>query len=214
MVGPGAHALYQDIALEPNAAHTLSFKLYYTTPQSGTFATQPNLDPAAPGTNMQVRADVMKPTAADFSVTPADVLQPLFGTKAGDPARLPPTLMTFDLTPFAGQTVRLRFAEVDNNGCLLASVDDVALKTVFQPTAVSGPASNVTTDAATLAGTVNPAGGATTYRFEYGTSTSYGSQAADGNAGSGATDEDVSSNLTGLSPATTYHYRVVASNAA
>src|SRR4051812_25650496 len=63
MVGPGAHALYQDIALEPNAAHTLSFKLYYTNPQTGTFATQPNLDPAAPGTNRQVRADVMKPTA-------------------------------------------------------------------------------------------------------------------------------------------------------
>jgi hypothetical protein len=214
MASPSAHVLYQDIALEPNAAHTLSFKLYYTNPQSGTFATQPNLDPNSPGTNMQVRVDAMKPTAGNFSVAAGDVLEPLFGTEAGDPARLPPTLMTFDLTPLAGQTVRLRFADVNNAGCLIASVDDVLVKTVYRATAVSGPASNVTTDAATLAGTVNPGGGATTYHFEYGTSTSYGSQTSDGNAGSGATDGDVLANVTGLSAGTAYHYRLVATNAA
>jgi hypothetical protein len=214
MASPSAHVLYQDIALEPNAAHTLSFKLYYTNSQSGTFETQPNLDPSSPGTNMQVRVDVMKPTAGNFSVAAADVLQPLFGTKAGDPARLAPTLMTFDLTPLAGQTVRLRFADVNNSGCLLASVDDVVVKTVYPATAVSGTASNVTTNAATLAGTVNPGGGATTYRFEYGTSTAYGSQTPDENAGSGTTDGEVSAGITGLSPGTAYHYRVVATNAA
>jgi hypothetical protein len=214
MTSPSAHVLYQDIALEPNAVHTVSFKLYYTNSQTGTFETQPNLDPTAPGTNMQVRADVMKPTAGNFSVAADDVLQPLFGTKAGDPARLAPTLMTFDLTPFAGQTVRLRFAEVNNGGCLLASVDDVVVKTIYRATAISRSASNVTTDAASLAGTVNPGGGATTYRFEYGTSTAYGSQTPDADAGSGTTDGEVSANITGLSPSTTYHYRVVATNAA
>ena len=55
---------------------------------------------------------------------------------------------------------------------------------------------------------------ATTYRFEYGTSTSYGLQTAEADAGSGTGAVDASANLGGLTTDTTYHYRVVATNAA
>ena len=55
---------------------------------------------------------------------------------------------------------------------------------------------------------------ATTYRFEYGTSSSYGLQTAEVDAGSGTGAVDASANLTGLTSDTTYHYRVVATNAA
>ena len=55
---------------------------------------------------------------------------------------------------------------------------------------------------------------ATTYRFEYGTSSSYGLQTAEVDAGSGTGAVDASANLTGLTNDTTYHYRVVATNAA
>jgi hypothetical protein len=82
------------------------------------------------------------------------------------------------------------------------------------PSATTGAAKNVTQTAATLTGTVDPQGTATTYRFEYGTSTSYGLQTAESDAGSGTGSVDASANLTGLTTDTTYHYRVVATNAA
>jgi hypothetical protein len=82
------------------------------------------------------------------------------------------------------------------------------------PTVVTGSASAVGTTSATVAGSVNPNGQATTYHFEFGTTTSYGSQAPappDPSAGSGTTSQPVSANLSGLSPGITYHYRLVAS---
>jgi hypothetical protein len=84
------------------------------------------------------------------------------------------------------------------------------------PSVVTGSASAVGATSATVAGSVNPNGQATTYHFDYGTSTTYGAQAPappDPSAGSGTTSQPVSANLTGLSPGTTYHYRLVAKNA-
>jgi hypothetical protein len=82
------------------------------------------------------------------------------------------------------------------------------------PSATTGAASSVTQSSATVSATVDPQGMATTYRFEYGTSSSYGLQTADVDAGSGTGAVDASANLTGLTNDTTYHYRVVATNAA
>jgi hypothetical protein len=82
------------------------------------------------------------------------------------------------------------------------------------PDATTGAASNVAQTTATVAGSVNPQAAATTYHFEYGTSTSYGLQTADHDAGAGSAAVDVQADLTGLTSDTTYHYRVVATNAA
>jgi hypothetical protein len=82
------------------------------------------------------------------------------------------------------------------------------------PSATTGAASSVTQTSAAVAGTVDPQGMATTYHFEYGTSTSYGLQTADVDAGSGTGAVDASAALTGLTSDTTYHYRLVATNAA
>ncbi len=81
------------------------------------------------------------------------------------------------------------------------------------PTAITGPVSAVGTTTATATGTVNPNGRATSWFFEFGTSTSYGRQTATRSAGSGTSNVQVSGPLTGLTPGTTYHYRLVASNA-
>lgn len=84
------------------------------------------------------------------------------------------------------------------------------------PTAVTGSASSIGPSTATVSGTVNPNGQATTYHFDYGTTTGYGAQAPappDPSAGSGTTNQSVSANLTGLTASTTYHYRLVATNA-
>jgi hypothetical protein len=66
----------------------------------------------------------------------------------------------------------------------------------------------------TVNGSVDPDGQATTYHFEYGTTTSYGSSTSTASAGSGWVPVPVSSELTGLASSTTYHYRVVATNEA
>jgi hypothetical protein len=83
------------------------------------------------------------------------------------------------------------------------------------PAVVTGSASGVTASAATLNGTVNPEGVATTYQFQYGTSTSYGSvaPASPASAGSGSSAVSESASLSGLSASTTYDYRLVATNA-
>jgi Neprosin len=70
---------------------------------------------------------------------------------------------------------------------------------------------------ATLAGTVNPNGLDTHYYFQYGTSPSLGSEAPaqpGDDAGSGMGSEYEEVDITGLSPATTYYYRIVAESAA
>ena len=82
------------------------------------------------------------------------------------------------------------------------------------PGATTDPASAVTQTSATLEARVDPNGGATTYRFEYGTSDSYGLSTADKAAGDGDSAVDADIPVTGLTSATTYHFRVVATNAA
>jgi hypothetical protein len=85
---------------------------------------------------------------------------------------------------------------------------------IRRPRATTGTAADVTQTSATLSGVVNPGGAPVTYHFEYGPTPSYGSRApdADGDAGSDAADRSVSTAIGGLAPATTYHYRLVASN--
>ena len=120
---PGSHVLYRNIKLEEGMNHTLSFYLYYVN-EWRDFIT-PNTLSFADEDNQQYRVDLMKPKSKPFSMKNDAIKENLFRTEVGDPDTLEPTLMVFDLTPYAGKTVRLRFAEVDNQGNFLASVDDV-----------------------------------------------------------------------------------------
>jgi DNA-binding beta-propeller fold protein YncE len=72
----------------------------------------------------------------------------------------------------------------------------------------------VTTSEAKLGALVNSGGIATTYRFEYGTTSAYGQSTpfAQGSVGEGLASHTVWAAASGLAPGTTYHYRVVAAN--
>ena len=81
------------------------------------------------------------------------------------------------------------------------------------PGATTNAPSSIGPTTAHLNGTVNPNGQATTWYFEFGTTTSYGTKTTALSAGSGTKSVNESSALTGLSGGTTYHFRIVASNA-
>jgi uncharacterized repeat protein (TIGR03803 family) len=81
------------------------------------------------------------------------------------------------------------------------------------PSATTLAATNVTATSATLHATVNPNGAPTTAQFQRGTSISYGTNTPFTlSAPSGTTAENVSLALTGLTPGTTYHYRISTNN--
>jgi hypothetical protein len=123
--GPGSHVMYQDLALERGHTHRLTFTLYYAN-RAGAFFTPAALSESV-SPNQQYRVDIVKPSAAATSVAAGDVLKNVFQTPVDGPMTLAPTPISVDLTPFAGQTVRLRFAEVDNQFYFQAAVDNVRL---------------------------------------------------------------------------------------
>ena len=75
--------------------------------------------------------------------------------------------------------------------------------------ASTGPARGLTARAITVGGEIDAGGVPTSYRVEYGRTAAYGTTSAAADAGDGGR-VPVTTTLTGLAPATTYHYRVVA----
>jgi streptogramin lyase len=97
---------------------------------------------------------------------------------------------------------------------LVTNLSEIIWGPVPAPAATTEPATGVTKTEATLHGSVNPTGQETTYHFEYGKTTAYGTSVPvpSANAGSGTSNLEQSKAITGLEPETTYHYRIVASN--
>lgn len=83
-----------------------------------------------------------------------------------------------------------------------------------KPAVTTGATSQLSQTGVTLTGKVDPKGSATSYTFQYGTTKSYGAQSGLTAAGSGNAAVTATAAITGLTPATTYHYRLVATNVA
>lgn len=95
-----------------------------------------------------------------------------------------------------------------------ATTADRQFTTTPPPLVTTGGSEAVTTSSATLTATVNPQGAAiAACKFEYGTTTSYGSTAACGSL-PGAVSEPVTvtAAIAGLTAGTAYHYRIVATS--
>jgi len=95
-------------------------------------------------------------------------------------------------------------------------IDDISITTdtpVIPPFASTLSASSITTNSATLSGSVNANDESTTVTFEYGLTTGYGSTiSAVPGAVTGSTNTSVSADISGLSESTTYNFRVKAVN--
>jgi hypothetical protein len=133
---------------------------------------------------------------------------PLTGTGA-----VPATMTVNGLLPNTTYHVRI----VGTNAAGSITGNDQTFTTAAAPPTLDGApafASAITTTGATLNGTLNPNSSTTSYHFEYGTDTSYGTSTPGTDAGAGAGDQPVSTDLTGLAAGTTYHFRLVADNGA
>jgi len=80
------------------------------------------------------------------------------------------------------------------------------------PAVTTNPATNVASFSATLNGSLNPRGSTTTVYFQYGLTTSYGSNTPM-QTQTGNTVRAISANISGLAASHVYHFRIVAHNA-
>jgi NHL repeat len=147
------------------------------------------------------------PTSAYGSAWPEE----LAGAGVGSQQTVTQTLT--GLTP--DTTYHVALSATNFGGGESASPDATFTTRPLVPPVVSTNAAEaVGRTSVTLTGSVDPEGLPSTYRFEYGTSTGYGSTwpVLQVYAGSASTNQMVAIGVPNLSPGTTYHYRLVASN--
>jgi hypothetical protein len=188
VIARGAHAGLEARTDSSGAQATISawYSNFADPKEVGTYA-----DVVAVAGNQSAAPLFVNWAAGDYRQTLAS---PTINAGIGDPAN-----GTFDL---------------DGDPRAIGATDIGADEFVVEPAAATtGPASAVTDRSATLSGSVNPNGSPTSYRFEYGPTTAYGRSTPAVAAGSGKSAVPAVASLDGLGPATTYHYRVVATNA-
>lgn len=152
---PGSHVLYQDFMASAGNA-TLSFQLFIGN-RADAFYTPATLDFSTPELNQQARVDILTTSADPFSVMAADILMTLYQTNIGDALVDGYFTVSQDITALlaahSGETLRLRFAEVDNVFISQMGVDNVR----FESNEVPEPALSLLLGIALLALVATPA---------------------------------------------------------
>ncbi|MGA8744563.1 MAG: NHL repeat-containing protein [Solirubrobacterales bacterium] len=125
-----------------------------------------------------------------------------------------PTDVTTTVTGFSpGTKEHYRLVATNAVGATNKGEDRTFITT--QRPAIDGlSAENLAATSAELKGQINPNGLETTYRFEYGPTTSYGQSVPvpDGTVAASNSDQPVAAHLENLVPHDVYHYRLVATN--
>jgi hypothetical protein len=109
-----------------------------------------------PGGNQQVRVDVLKANAPLESLSPNDILATLYASPSNGPEVLGPTLLSADLSQFAGQTVTLRIANATSEGEMKVGVGAVSLTATPLPPAPPAPAAEETPTTPVSDGVASP----------------------------------------------------------
>lgn len=131
------------------------------------------------------------------------------------------------IAPGNSQNVTVTFApllavayggNINVNSNATAGANTIAASGLGLPAPVAavtttGATTAITALSATLSGTVNPKGSATTAYFQYGTTTGYGTSTSGQSAGSGTANVTFTAGISSLLPQTTYHYRTVVTSA-
>jgi lysophospholipase L1-like esterase len=145
------------------------------------------------------------PTLATYTPTPD---QPLGSGSTAQTVNAPIASLS------GGTTYYFRVAAVNGTGTSKGVIRNFT--TLRLPAVSTGSATSITTSGADLRGDVNPNGLETLANFEYGTDSGLSSPAstASQSMGSGTGTVPINATVSGLTPWTTYYFRVVASNSA
>ena len=109
-----------------------------------------------------------------------------------------------------GATYYFRLKATNSAGTKVGQT--IPFSTLPLPAATTTPVTLITTSGADLHAIVNPNGRATNAWFEWGATTSFGNILDNSSLGSGTDNVTINATLSGLLPAKTYHYRIVANN--
>jgi len=125
-----------------------------------------------------------------------------------------PVSVTESVTDLLGQTTyHVRLVAVNAAGTSgLPYAEETFTTPAGPPQVTASAATGIADTEATLRAEVFPEQHPATYRFEYGTTTAYGTSVPADEGEIGTAPAGVAQTLTGLTADTTYHFRVVASN--
>jgi SMP-30/Gluconolactonase/LRE-like region len=116
-----------------------------------------------------------------------------------------------DLTGLTqGQTYHYRL--VASRSGAVGRGGDQTFRTFSSPVISDQRVGSAGVSEALLRAEINPEGFTTSYYVEYGLDTGYGQRTEDRGVGAGNSPQGVSVSLSGLQPASTYHWRIVATN--
>ncbi|MET0600857.1 MAG: fibronectin type III domain-containing protein, partial [Baekduia sp.] len=186
-------------------------------PQAATVAVRPDDDSfVVSGVQDAVNHDAA-PSLTWFDAS--DALLQNVDVNAGDDGRRVMYATISGLAIGAGADGRLYMASDVSRGSyvnqygvasLQAFEHNVSTAPVIHPSSFT--VTDVTDRTARLEAALNPKASETTYHVEYGPTTSYGASTPATSAGAGPSYVSKAQNLVGLTPSTTYHYKVVAQN--
>ena len=125
MDNPGTHILYQDVDI-PGGAQAAFRATIYLKNLHADYIIAPTAGLAFDGgeSNQQFRIDAMDPAAAVDDVG-AGVLLNIYQTQPGDSLVTGYRTVSADLSSLAGETVRIRFAQVQTQFFLHVGIDQV-----------------------------------------------------------------------------------------
>ena len=182
--------------------------LLKTEPASNLTRTEARLNASYEGTNEETEYwfEWRPETSPSFTKTPVGTEAPTTG----------PTALHHDLSGLtAGKTYVYRIAAKNSKGESLGEPVEFQTSPAVKDV-LTKPATGISNTEATLNGSLDPDGLATTWYFEWGKDTTYG-QTEPLPPGIALSDtspgvHDVSAQLTDLEPGVTYHYRLTATN--
>jgi hypothetical protein len=130
--GPGSSFLAQTFEVQPGV-NRIFFDIAINNSVSDYFVPDPLSFDFNGGPNQQARFDILVPGAALTTADPDDIIVTGFQTQSGDPLTQDWTRYDIDvsaeLAPFEGQTVTLRFVQVDNQGFFNLALDNLSVGT-------------------------------------------------------------------------------------
>ena len=133
--GPTSQVLFQDVFLEADTEHFLSFD-WYAQDWGDALVDAETMDYTVPR-NQHLRVDLVSTDFGDWfgPDSSSGVLANILAPTAERSPVINWNNRSFDLTPWAGESVRLAFRQVDNIWFFNAGIDDVSI--MSDP--VSGP---------------------------------------------------------------------------